>query len=98
MYEFYLTLDSGNFVIDEYTDFGSRTTVGTWTRSDEILKLVPTNLYQWDQRNKEKKEVPLIIDEIIISIDNQYKLRVVSPEGVDMTYKKKELEKIGEGY
>lgn len=96
MYSFTLTLsDSARFVIDEHTDLGSQTTTGTWDYSKDIITLTPKKVYRWDRRfpEKEKKEQPIIHNEIIVSVDNQKRLKIISPKG-DMTYTDKELDKI----
>ncbi len=94
MYDFSLTLkDSSQFVIQEDTDRGSKTTTGTWIRSNDILKLKPIKVLFAGRPNMEKKEIPVYINEILVSVDNQKRLKVVSPKG-DMTHTDKELEKI----
>lgn len=94
MYDFSLTLkDSSQFIIQEDTDLGSKTTTGTWTLSKDIIKLKPTKVLYASRPSTEKKEIPVYINEILISVDNQKRLKVVSPKG-DMTHTDKELEKI----
>ena len=95
MYDFSLTLkDSSQFVIQEDTDLGSKTTMGTWTCSNDILKLKPTRVLFAGRPKMEKKEIPVYINEILVSVDNQKRLKVIAPQGTDMTAKDQLLEKV----
>src|SRR5882672_11080977 len=71
MYEFNLTLDSAFFLIQEDTDLGSRETLGTWTLSNDIIRLKPSKVWYARRPSQEKKEIPISINEILISVDSQ---------------------------
>ena len=93
MYEFTLTLrDSSQFVIEEDSDMGLRTTTGTWTPYENILELKPTKVL-YTSRERGTREMPVTIDKILIGV-YLGRLKVIAPKGTDMTAKDQFLEKI----
>jgi hypothetical protein len=84
MYEYFLTLaDSGKFTIDEHSDLGSKTTTGSWTINEHLVRLTPAKCVLWDQRNpkKENEEIPLSWLEIsYISVDSNSNLTKLAPK------------------
>jgi hypothetical protein len=88
--------DSGKFEIDESSDLGTKTTVGTWTIFKDTITLKPTKLYLEDRRDpkKPKREYPPNISEILITVDDQKKLKIISPKNSDMAHLDKPLTKM----
>jgi len=95
MYDFSMTLrDSSQFTIEEDTDLGLKTTTGTWTLSKDMIKLKPTEVYYASHPSHEKKKIPIYINEILVSVDSQKRLKIIAPKGTDMTAKDQLLEKV----
>jgi hypothetical protein len=87
-------MDGNQFTIEEDTDLGSKTITGTWTLSKDTIKLKPTKILHMRRPKNEKEEVPLYINQILVSVDNQKRLKIIAEKRTDMTYKDQPLEKV----